>query len=115
MRTGLSLASVLNLDYLDALPGYQTAALALREHAVGRFLTEPGYKYIHIGSEYEPTRTSDLADVNRTYSDTSDFANALFDSSLAAEISERGARIKPNRQRQVDWCRFAFKALDGGA
>jgi hypothetical protein len=110
VRTGLSLASVLNLDYLDAIPGYQTAALALRQHAVGRFLTERGYTYIHIGSEYGPTRTSDLAD-NRTYSDVSDFANALFDSSLAAEISERGGRIKPNRQRRVDWSRFALKAL----
>jgi hypothetical protein len=110
VRTGLSLASVLNVEYLDAIPGYQTAALALRQHAVGRFLTERGYTYIHIGSEYGPTRTSDLAD-NRTYSDTSDFANALFDSSLASEIAERAGRIKPNRQRRVDWSRFAFKAL----
>jgi hypothetical protein len=110
VRTGLSLASVLNLDYLDAIPGYETAALALRDHAVGRFLIDRGYRYIHIGSEYGPTRTSDLAE-NRTYSGMSDFADALFDSSLAAEIAERTGGIKPNRQRRVDWSRFALASL----
>ncbi len=56
-RTRLSLASSLNLDYLDALRGRPVAEL-LHDHAVGRFLTDVGYRYIHIGSRYEPTRTA---------------------------------------------------------
>lgn len=111
VRTGLSLASTLNMDYLDAIPGYESAAQSLREHAVGRFLAERGYAYIHIGSEYGPTRTSDLAD-NRTYSSVSDFADALFDSSLAATFAGRVGSIKPNRQRRVDWSRFALDTLE---
>ena len=53
-RTGLSIASVLHLDYLDTLPAGQTATLSLRDHAVGRFLTDHGYRYIHIGSQLRP-------------------------------------------------------------
>ena len=64
-RTRLSLASILNLDYLDALRGRPVAEL-LQDHAVGRFLTDLGYRYIHIGSRYQPTRTSPLANVNRS-------------------------------------------------
>jgi hypothetical protein len=36
----------------------------------------------------------------------------LFDSSLASEIVERLGPLEPRRQRQVDWGRFAFEALD---
>ena len=109
-RTRLSLASILNLDYLDALRGRPVADL-LQDHAAGRFLTDLGYRYIHIGSEYQPTRTSPLATVNRSLYNTSDFATALFDSSLASEIVERLEPLEPRRQRQVEWGRFAFEAL----
>ena len=110
-RTRLSLASILNLDYLDALRGRPVAEL-LQDHAVGRFLTGLGYRYIHIGSEYQPTRTSPLADVSRSLYETSDFATALFDSTLASEIVERLGPLEPRRQRQVEWGQFAFQALD---
>jgi hypothetical protein len=110
-RTRLSLASILNLDYLDELRGRPVAEM-LQDHAVGRFLTGLGYRYIHIGSEYQPTRTSPLADVSRSLYETSDFATALFDSSLASEIVERLSPLEPRRQRQVDWGLFAFAALD---
>ena len=110
-RTRLSLASILNLDYLDALRGRPVAEL-LQDHAAGRFLTGLGYRYIHIGSEYQPTRTSPLATINRSLYNTSDFAAAMFDSSLASEIIERLGPLEPRRQRQVEWGRFAFQALD---
>jgi hypothetical protein len=111
-RTGLSIASVLHLDYLDTLPAGQTATLSLRDHAVGRFLTDRGYRYIHIGSQYGPTRTSLRATVSRVASQESDFAAALVDSSLAAEFIERWDGIRPDRMRQVEWSRFALGALD---
>ena len=110
-RTRLSLASILNLDYLDQLRGRPVAEL-LQDHAVGRFLKDLGYRYVHIGSEYQPTRASPLADVSRSLYQTSDFATALFDSSLASEIVERLGPLEPRRQRQVDWGRFAFQALE---
>ena len=81
---------------------------------LGRFLTDLGYRYIHIGSRYEPTRTAAAATVNRNLESTSDFATALFDSSLAPAILERLGltRMDLRRQRQRDWARFDLDALD---
>ena len=112
-RTRLSLASSLNLDYLDALRGRPVAEL-LHDHALGRFLTDVGYRYIHIGSRYEPTRTAASAQVNRNLESTNDFVTALFDSSLAPAILERigVTSMDLRRQRQASWGRFDLDALD---
>jgi hypothetical protein len=111
-RTRLSLASSLNLDYLDALD-VPTANL-LNDHALGRFLTDLGYRYIHIGSRYEPTRSAASATVNRRLENTSDFATALFDSSLAPSMLERLGQVSMDirRQRQAAWGQFELDALD---
>jgi hypothetical protein len=112
-RTSLSLSSVLNLDYLDALPP-GSAAERLRDHAAGRFLTDLGYRYVHIGSIFGPTRSSALATDNPLLENTSDFATALFDSTLASTIVRWVSRsdLDPRRQRQADWARFQLDRLD---
>jgi hypothetical protein len=112
-RTSLSLASSLNLDYLNNLDG-ATRDAWLKDHAVGRFLTDLGYRYIHIGSRYEPTRTAVRATVNRRLENTSDFATALFDSSLAPVVARRLGQtdLEIRRQRQADWGAFDLDALD---
>jgi hypothetical protein len=68
VRTTLSMASVLNVDYLqsifDADPestDHRHLQDLLEDHAVGRFLQSQGYSYIHLGSWYGPTRTSRIA------------------------------------------------------
>ena len=109
-NTRLSMSSILNLDYLDALPE-RTIPEMLADHEVGRFLTGLGYRYIHVGSRFEPTRSSPLATVNLALDNTSDFATALFDSSLAPTIVGRVEELEPRRQRQADWANFAFDAL----
>jgi len=113
-RTSLSLASVLNLDYLDALPPGLSAAERLRDHALGRFLTDRGYRYIHIGSVFGPTRTAERATINRRLEATSDFSTALFDSTLAPNIVHWIGRtgLDARRQRQADWARFELQALE---
>ena len=66
VKTSLSLAATLNLDYLDDLVAAQDPASddhgpvfeRLSDHAVGRFLRERGYQYVHVGSFYGPTKTS---------------------------------------------------------
>jgi len=110
-RTRLSLASVLNLDYLDALPRGTSVAELLRNHAAGRFLVGLGYRYIHIGSRYGPTQTSVLATVNRTLNDTSEFASALFHSTLGPVIVRLTGGLDTRRQLQLDWARFELDAL----
>ena len=113
-RTSLSLASSLNLDYLDRLPGNQTNRQLLYDHAAGRFLTDRGYRYVHIGSRYGPTQTAARATVNRVLGGTSDFANAVIDSSLAGPLAKRLglANEASYRQRQLDWARFDLDAID---
>ena len=113
-RTSFSLASSLNLDYLEAVGEGRTIEQLLKDHAVGRFLTDLGYRYVHIGSQYEPTRTADRATVNRRLENTSDFATAMIDSSLAGTLLERLGYTKMDirRQRQLDWAHFDLDAID---
>ena len=62
----LSLASTLNMRYLDELTetvgrdsGYRTPARELlARHEVGTFLRQQGYRFYHIGAWWEPTRAA---------------------------------------------------------
>jgi hypothetical protein len=63
--THLSLASSLNMNYLG--PTYQGRlhyTPFVKRSLVVQTLKRAGYRYIHLGSWYEPTRTSPLADRN---------------------------------------------------
>lgn len=69
-NTAMSLASTLSLDYLDwvvdrhgpDLTGQQPLRAVLQEHEIGRVLRSLGYRYLHIGSWWDPTRTAAGAD-----------------------------------------------------
>lgn len=72
MKTPLSLASSLNMEYIDYFtrdPGRDSsdwipAYSQLRDYRVWRFLKPLGYKFVHMGSRWEPTRFNPHADVN---------------------------------------------------
>ncbi len=84
-RTVLSLAATLNMTTLDevsARMGPTSDDLApiqalLQTHAVGRYLRSRGYRYVHIGSWFAPTRTVAIADENLTMPEGTDFEAAL--------------------------------------
>jgi hypothetical protein len=70
-RTAHSLASSLNLNYLDQLvtvdgPSGDWAPIVdlIQNDAVPKFLKERGYTYIHVGSRWRPTSTNPQADAN---------------------------------------------------
>jgi len=71
-KTALSLASSLNMDYIDDLssdPGRESSDWVpvhsrLRDYRVWRFLKSRGYTFIHFGTRWEPTRINPNADVN---------------------------------------------------
>jgi hypothetical protein len=71
-RTAHSVASSLNLDYLqDLVPTSAQAGSSwlpiyqmLEKHLAGQFLKQRGYKFIQFGSWWNPTRRSRLADEN---------------------------------------------------
>jgi hypothetical protein len=70
-RTYLSLASALNMDYLD-LKGdnldYGGAARLIEDNRIVQFLKSKGYLYYHVGAEtFLPTAVSRHADKNYQY------------------------------------------------
>ncbi len=122
VKTALSLAATLNLDYLDDIVAAQDPASEdhgaiyrhLADHAVGHFLHDRGYRYVHVGSTYDPTETSPLADVNPRIDGPSDFVDALFDVSALPAIARR-LRIRTNtpaRERHHQVGRFQLDTLD---
>jgi len=92
-RTCLSLASSLNMVYLtdlvrqmgkdspDETPTYQM----LQDHALQRFLKARGYRYIHTGSWWDPTRFNRHADLKlgSPFVPLSQFSRLLLDTTLA--------------------------------
>jgi Sulfatase len=48
-------------------PNWRPINYRLRHHVVGRFLRQQGYRYIHAGSWWWPTRASDYAHENINY------------------------------------------------
>lgn len=74
-RTPLSLASSLNFEYLDEVaakagedsPDWRWVYERIRHHKVGAFLRSQGYRRIHSGSWWWPTREDPRADENLAY------------------------------------------------
>ncbi len=86
IRTELSLAATLNMQPLDSVAatmGRGSNDLGpinelLQDNAVGEFLKAHGYRYINIGSWYNPTQSIRIADQNLFLDTTTDF-DAMLD------------------------------------
>lgn len=97
-NTAMSLASTLNLDYLDwvedrhgpGLTGQQPLRASLQDHEVGRVLRSLGYRYLHIGSWWDPTRTAAGADRIYPILRTSEFWSILQGSTVLGAPSAWG-------------------------
>ncbi|MBW3561842.1 MAG: LTA synthase family protein [Actinobacteria bacterium] len=90
-KTAHSLAASLNMRYLDHLAdrstmsgpfdiessNWQPIYQMLAEHRVGRFLKDRGYRYIHVGTWWDATGRSPIADVNLRYGTSSEFTTAF--------------------------------------
>lgn len=71
-RTGNSMPSSLNLDYLDPVAekmgresdNWKPLYAMLQRHRAWQFLKSKGYAYVHCGSWWEPTRRNPYADLN---------------------------------------------------
>jgi hypothetical protein len=100
-KTGHSLASMFNLVYLDDLAArmgpesgdYEPVYDLLDNPSAARFLQERGYEYVHIGSWWDPTAKSSIADVNLGLETPSDFATAWLDTTMLPAITSRLARF----------------------
>ncbi|HET7471764.1 MAG TPA: sulfatase-like hydrolase/transferase [Candidatus Limnocylindrales bacterium] len=120
MRTHLSLASSMNMSYLDQLTedygresnDVQSVFKLLQDDAVGQFLKGQGYRYIHTGSSYQPTSRSALADENPQRSSDTDFSRVLFDTTVLPGIARRVTNGRdPDRDRLYETARWQWGEL----
>jgi hypothetical protein len=118
-KTLLSLASTLNMDYLDFLAaegagGDAAPARALiRRHAVGRFFVSQGYRYVHVGSWWGPTAKSPIAHRSIRYGGLSEFSTALFETTAFAPIGTLLSEDLDERKREYNRVAFQFEQLEG--
>ena len=108
LKTAQSLASSLNMTYhneLEQAYGPDTGNLMpiyerLRSHEVGRQLQTRGYEYIHIGSWWDGTQTSDIADRVLGFGGGSDFSEVLYDTTVLPTVAERLGLAEESSHRQ---------------
>lgn len=104
-NTHLSLASSLNLGYLDGLrkqAGGPTRDLSpvfrvLGRNTVARLLKRAGYRYVHVGSWWSPTSESPIADVNLRNAPLSEFAQTFYASTALSPLIRRGYVVEGDR------------------
>jgi hypothetical protein len=100
-KTVHMLASTLNMEYLDefaktvgpAAGDQHPLVRLIDDNEVARFLKSQGYRYVHIGSWWDPTEKSSIADANYGISAPSDFTSALIDTTILPEVIARLPRL----------------------
>ena len=125
IRTVLSMSTTLQMSPLDEVARVQgsdsgdltTVDERLQDPLVARQFKALGYRYYHIGAQWDPTRTDDGADVNLvspTPPGTSEFTDALYDVSALPAIARR-LHIAPESSRLRHWiyASFGLDALEG--
>jgi len=121
IKTALSLSSSLNMTYHDDLVrqlgadsgNWLPINYRLREHVVGRFLKSQGYRYVHAGSWWWPTRGNPLADEEiNSYAAVPQAVVRLFQQPLAASVTAQiGSPVVDDRLQQWHRVRRQIAAL----
>lgn len=118
--TSHSLASSLNMSYLDDLAEAQGADSSawtpirqtLEDSAVARTFKEMGYKYEHIGSWWTPTAADRTADESYVYGAYTEFLGMFVDTTAIPAI-QRLFRTPPSFDREAwDRVHFQVRALE---
>lgn len=122
VKTSLSLASSLNLAYLDDVArrmgpdsdDHGPIFEMMKKHTLGRFLRSQGYEFVQVGSAHGPTNVNDFADRNPRADSTSDFATAIYDSSAVPALARRLGITKatPSRERYYNIARFQWATVE---
>lgn len=117
-RSSISVSSSLNMTYHTPDHNGQAAEATFlplfQDHAVGRFLTSIGYRYIHVGSWWKFTSTNPNADANIQFGGLSEFSTVLFQTTAAYPILRNigvfADRLDP-RRREHNRVKFQFEQL----
>ncbi len=110
-RTAHSLASSLNLNYLDFLThqygprsgNWNPLSELIEKNEVLRFFQDLDYRTIHLGSWWEPTRSNRLADHNVNVGRLGEFSNALIKTSILYPL---GIATGLYDERHLQWQRI---------
>ena len=115
--TAHSLASSLNMGYLDSLaesegrdskdwkPLYRT----IPDSKVPRFLLEQGYRYAHVGPWYDPTASDPIAHVNYHYDKRSEFTRVLIETTALRPFAKRLGFLEDLDARRVTHNQIKFQ------
>jgi hypothetical protein len=123
VRTSFSMASTLNLTHFDELaasrgPDDRDIAVVnrmIQDSLVARQFKALGYRYTHIGSWWDPTRSDSAADVNLNLPGASDFVDSLYDETAFPALARRLGLTRDGPggpYRHFDHNVFALDALD---
>ena len=120
-RTAHSLASTLNLDYLDAAsaisgsgsPDWVILYRLLEDFKVWRALKPLGYQYSHLGSWWTPTATNNFAERNFSWNVVPTFERFLRDQSLPGRLARAaGWQAMDYRRLQCERVGTKFDRLE---
>lgn len=123
-KTAHSMASTLNLGYLDELADQVPADEGdnwgpvysmLGDHEVGRVLTSAGYEYIHVGNWWQPTSSATSADLVLNHDTASEFAQVFRESTIWPSITGAlGDEDEPvtHRTRHRNHILYGFDQLE---
>ena len=118
--TEYSLASSLNMEYLDSLSqdvgedstDEEPLQDLIQDYEVWRLLKPLGYEYIHFGSWWEPTRSNKYADINVNRSARlSEFSMTLLRTTALDPIGTSLGLWGDPRKAQYERVRYEFDKL----
>ena len=116
VRTSESLASSMNMEYIDYMDKTSSDLLPLNEkledHALQRLLRAVGYEFIHVGSWWGPLRENKYADVNINYCARTDmFSEYILTATMPYTVSAELGIIDDLPMRQWKRTRFELEEL----
>ena len=95
--TSQSLPASLNMEYINFLSenvgeesdDWKPLYAMLEDYKVWRFLKSKGYKFIHFGSYWNPTRKNKYADMNVNYHSMPEFLMLLYQTTMVHPIDAK--------------------------
>jgi hypothetical protein len=121
-KTAHSLGASLNMSYLGFLTevagrgsdDWNPVYDLLSGFRVSRALQAAGYRYVHIGSRWDPTRVDASSDVNEVSSGMSEFAQVLYGTTLLGPLARYTGVLDESldpRERERKRILFQFERL----
>lgn len=121
LHTYLSLASSLNLTYLNQLSeeigeesdNKEPAYKMVRDYEVWRFLKERGYTFVHFGDWWSLTSRNGNADLNINYASsiTGEFITRLLETTMYKPIADSLSVDPPHRNINRERTLYKFEKL----